>query len=214
MDREYSQEDTNFKHAETEEQGIVENLKFIRSVIDKTCRKVNPGWPILIGWGLVIMIGFPLAYYIKIRQLDAWKWPVYFVLLVISLSIAIYFGAKATMREKKAGLIPYLSRQIYLIWFILIANGAIWTCLGLFKDHIGGFGFLWTAIYGIALSMMGLLYSREWLCGGIAIFVGIIAACFTDAYAYVILGIVTGLAFIIPAVIAQSNYRKQEKENA
>ena len=118
------------------------------------------------------------------------------------------------MRERKAGIISKLSKQIYLIWFILLANGILWTCLGLFKDHIGGFGFLWTAIYGIAFSIMGIFYSKEWLYGAIAIFFGIIAASFTESYAYYILGIVTGLSCIIPAIIAQRNYRKQEKANA
>ena len=136
------------------------------------------------------------------------------LLLVISICVPIYFVAKVTMRERKTGLISKLSRQIYLIWFILLANEIIWIRLGLFKDHIGGFGFLLAAIYGIGLSMMGILYSREWLYGGIAIFAGIIAAYFTEPYAYVILGIVTGLACIIPAIIAYRNYRKQEQENA
>ena len=214
MNREYSQEDSNLKHGEPEEQKTADDdLKFIRSIIEKTCRKIDPGWPIMVGWGLIIMIGFPVAYFIKIRQLDAWKWPFYLLFLVISFGVASYFGAKATMCERKAGLISKLSKQIYLIWLILLANGILWTCLGLFKDHIGGFGFLWTAIYGIALSMMGILYSREWLYGGIAIFAGIIAASFTKSYAYYILGIVTGLACIIPAIIVQKNYRKQEKNN-
>ena len=189
---------------------VANDLKFIRSVIEKTCIKIDPGWAIMVGWGLVIMIGFPVAYFIKIRQLDTWKWPIYLLILVISFGVAIYFGAKATLRQRRAGSISNLSKQIYQVWLILLANGSIWTCLGLFKDHIGGFGFLWTAIYGIALCMMGILYSREWLYGGIAIFVGIIAACFTDSYAYIILGIVTGFACIIPAIIARRNYRKQE----
>jgi len=214
MNREHSQEDSNYKHGEAEKQKTADDLKFIRSVVEKTCRKIDPGWPIIVTWGLIIMIGFPLAYFLKTRQLDTWKWPIYLLLLVISFCVAIYFGTKATMRERKAGLISKLSKQIYWIWFILLANGILWTCLGLFKDHIGGFGFLWTAIYGIALSMMGILYSREWLYGGIAIFAGIIAAYFTEPYAYYILGVVTGLACIIPAIIAQRNYCKQEKENA
>ena len=111
-------------------------------------------------------------------------------------------------------LISKLSKQIYWIFIILSANGIIWTCLDLFRDHIGGFGFLWTAICGIELSMIGILYSKEWLIGGIAIFAGIVAAYFTEPYAYVILGIVTGLACIVPAAISQRNYREQEKENA
>ena len=214
MNRENSQEDLNLKHGEAEEQKTADDLKFIRSVIEKTCRKIDPGWAIMVAWGLIVMIGFPVAYFLKTRQLDTWKWPIYLLLLVISFCVAIYFGAKATMRERKAGLISKLSKQIYWVWFILLANGILWTCLGLFRDHICGFGFLWAAIYGIALSMMGILYSREWLYGGMAIFAGIIAAYFTEPYAYYILGIVMGLACIIPAIIAQRNYRKQEKENA
>ena len=214
MEKENLSEDSNLKQGKTEQKQLAENLQFMRSVIEKTHRKIDPGWPIMIIWGLIFMIGFPALYYLKMNQLDQWIWPIQWLLVVIGVGTTLYFGANARLRERKAGLIPQLSQQIYLIWFILTANAIIWICLGLFKDHIGGFGFLITAIYGVGLSMMGILYSREWLYGGIAIFAGIIAASFTEPYAYAIIGITTGLACIIPAIIAQRNYRKQEKENA
>ena len=215
MEKEGLHENSKPKQESLEEQKIAaDDLKFMRSVIEKTCRKIDPGWPIMITWGLILMIGFPLLYFLKIRQLDNWLWHIQWLLVVIGFSISIYFITKAIKQERKAGLISKLSKQIYWIFIILSANGIIWTCLDLFRDHIGGFGFLWTAICGIELSMVGILYSREWLYGGIAIFAGIIAAYFTEPYAYAILGIVTGLACIIPAIISQRNYREQEKEDA
>jgi len=208
-------EDSKSKIEVSKEQTVVaDNLKFMRSVVEETCSKINPGWPIMITWGLILMIGFPLLYFLKIRQLDNWLWRAQWLLVVVGFSISIYFVIKVIKRERKIGLISKLSKQIYWIFIILSANGIIWTCLDLFRDHIGGFGFLWTAICGIELSMVGILYSREWLYGGVAIFVGIIAALFIEPYAYVILGTVTGPSCIIPAIIAQRNYLRQEKENA
>jgi hypothetical protein len=191
-----------------------DDIKFMRSVIDKTCRKIDPGWPSMIAWGLIILIGFPVLYFLKIHQLDNWLWRIQWLLVVAGFSISAYFVAQAIMHERKAGVISKLSKQIYLVFLILSANGFIWTYLDLFRDHIGGFGFLWTAICSIELSMIGILYSREWLYGAIAIFVSMIVASFTETYAYVILGIVTGLACIIPAIISRRNYCKQEYEDA
>lgn len=213
MKNEDTKEDIN-KTQITNPTALTEDIKFMRSVIDKTCRKIDPGWPTLITWGLIIIIGFPLLYFLKIQQLDNWVWRIQWLIAVSGFSISAYFVFKAILRERKAGIISKLSRQIYLVFLILSANGFIWTYLDLFRDNIGGFGFLWTAITGIELTMIGILYSREWLYGGLAIFSGIIAARFTEPYAYYILGIVTGFACIIPAIISQINYHKQEKENA
>lgn len=214
MNREYSQKYPNCRHGEAEKQKTAaDDLRFMRSVIEKTCRQIDPGWPIMIVWGQIFMIGYIVSHFFVIYQLRDWLWPIYLLLLAIAFGAALYFGAQANMRERKAGLISQLTKQIYWIWFILAANGTIWTCLGLFRDYVGGFGFLWAAIYGIALSMMGILYSKEWLYGGIAIFCAILAAFYITSYAYVILGIVTGLACTMPAIIAQRNFRTQEKEN-
>ena len=213
MKNEHAGRPTEPNGRSTEGQNAADDLRFMRSVIEETCRRIDPGWPIMVAWGLIIMIGFPVGYFIKTRQLDTWQWPVYLLLLVVGCCVAIYFGAKARMRERKAGVVSKLSRRIYWVWFVLLANGTLWTCLGLFKDHMGGFGFLWTAIYGIALCMMGVLYSREWMYGGTAVFAGIIAAYFTGPNAYWVLGIVTGLSCIIPAIISRRDYSKNRAQN-
>jgi hypothetical protein len=159
MKNEYLHEDTESKQQSVEGQNIVdEDLKFIRSVIEKTYRAFDPGSWIYIVWGL--------------------------------------------------------------IWYILLLNGTVWSAMALqggYFDELVCFSeldFLWTVIFGFGLSIMGILSSKEWLFGGIAIFIAILAASFIKEHAYVILGIVMGLACIVPAIIAKRNYRKQEKENA
>ncbi len=213
MENEDAKEDINKVHI-NDPTTLTDDIKFMRSVIDKTCRKIDPGWTTLISWGLIIIIGFPLLYFLKIKQFDNWVWRIQWLIVVAGFSISAYFVLKAILRERKAGIISKLSKQIYLMFLILSANGFLWTYLDLFRDNTGGFGFLWTAITGIELTMIGILYSKEWLYGGIAIFASIIAAHFIESYAYYILGIVTGFACIIPAIISRNNYHKQEKENA
>ena len=86
--------------------------------------------------------------------------------------------------------------------------------VGLYKDYFGGPGFLWAAIYGFGLSMMGILHTKEWLFGGIAIFIAILVAYFVKTNAYIILGVAMGLGCIIPAIIVHINYLNWKKQNA
>jgi hypothetical protein len=202
------------KENKIEQKELVEDIQFMRSVIEKTCRKIEPGWPSLVTWGLIITVGFPVLYFLKIHQIDNWLWRIQWLMVVAGFCISAYFVFMAILQERKSGVISKLTKQIYLVFLILSVNGFIWTYLDLFRDNIGGFGFLWTAITGIELTMIGILYSKEWLYGGLAIFAGVIAARFTESYAYYILGIVSGFACIIPAIISRKNYHKQEKENA
>ncbi len=135
------------------------------------------------------------------------------ILWVIGAAVGMFNGLMCEIREKKTGHISQLSKQLGGIWYILLLNGTIWVSLELFGHSFGNPAFLWAGIFGFGLSVQGILSSKEWLLGGIAIFIGIIAAAFIKPYANVILGTVIGFSFIIPALISRKNYRKQEKEN-
>ncbi len=88
--------------------------------------------------------------------------------------------------------------------------------LAFFRFAIG-LGLIATAVMSgrvkLVFNNKRLLFLRG-LAGGIAVFISVLAASIVREYAYVILGTVTGFACIIPAIIAQRHYRKQEKENA
>jgi hypothetical protein len=162
----------------------------------------------------VCMIGYTAIYFLVMNELYKWIWPVYLPLLAIGGCVTVVSGIRVSKRQKKAGLVPRLSKQISWVWMIVLAHGVVWSTLGLFFDFFGGPGFLWALVYSIALSITGVIYSKEWLWGGIGIFAGMVAAFIIKDYAYLILGLAMGLGCIIPAIIAQKNYRKQEKENA
>ena len=84
-----------------------------------------------------------------------------------------------------------------------------------FNNYIvGDPGFLFAILFSIALSITGILHSKEWLYGGIGIYIGVLLAFFILEYSYIILSLATGAGLIIPAIIVQRNFRKQEKENA
>ena len=191
---------------------LTDDIKFIRSVIEKTYRPFPPGSPVIIAWGLIFLTGLPLTQYCLAKsQLEEFIQPMWIILWVIGAFVGIFNGLRCEIRERKTGHISRLSNQIGLIWYILLLNGTIWASLELFGHSFGNPAFLWAGIFGFGLSFMGILSSKEWLFGGIAIFISILAASFIKDYAYVILGLAIGLGCIVPAIIAQRNYRKQEK---
>jgi hypothetical protein len=207
------EEELRLKKTDCGEQNFVpDDLKFIRSVIEKTHRAFDPGSPVIIVWGLIFLIGYPATqYFLTTQRLYDFILPVWLILWVFGASVTIFYGMRGEIRQKQAGLITQLSKQIGWIWYILFMNGMLWSAMRLFNIYFGELAFFWAAIFGFGLSITGILSSKEWLFGGIAVFISILAASIMKEHAYVILGIVMGLACIIPAIIAQRNYRKQEK---
>jgi len=189
------------------------DLKFMRSVIERTCRVYDPRWPVMIVWGLIFLIGLPATYYfLAAPQLKGFVQPMWIILWVIGAFVGIFDGLRCEVHEKKTGYVSLLSNQLGLIWYILLLNASVWS-IGPFSVFIGKQAFLWAAVFGIGLSVSGILSSKEWLFGGVAVFISILAASVIKEYAYVILGAAIGFGCIIPAIVIQMNYKKRKEEN-
>ena len=212
MENKESTEDIN--QAQIKDTAVLAgDLKFMRSVIEKTFRLYDPRWPVMIIWGLIFMIGLTATQYFLARpQLKDLIQPMWIILWVIGAAVGIFDGIRCEIREKKTGYVSRLSNQLGLIWFILLLNASVWS-IEPFSVFFGKQAFLWAAIFSIGLSVSGILSSKKWLFGGVAIFISILAASIIKEYAYVILGIVIGLGCIIPAIIIQKNYRKLERNH-
>ena len=217
MKREYLPEESKPKQGEVGEHNIAaDDIKFMRSAIEKTYKQVKPDTHTMIMWGAICMISYPAIYFLVKCQLFKWIWAVFLPLVAFGLCYIFITLFMVTKRDKNAGFVPLLRKQLTWVWIIImVMHGLTWSILGTaFNNYCAGDpGFLFAILFSIALSITGIFHSREWLYGGMLIFVGALLAFFIKDYGYIILGLATGAGLIIPAIIVQRNFRKQEKEN-
>ncbi len=196
------------------EENFAENLQFMRSAIEKTRRDFDPGTAIFITWGLICLVGYTATHFLIAHQAHAKINTVWFSLYGIGIPLSMFFGYRLSKRQENRGIVPYIYIQIGWIWGITVASGIIFGTFWFGRISVSDINFLWAWVYAIALSMTGVVYSKEWLMGGIGIFVGMLAAIFLKQYAYLILGIAMCAGCVIPSLVTQKRLRDVEKENA
>lgn len=215
MENENLQEDSNYKHSKSEKQkNCAEDLQFMRSAIEKTRRDFDPGTAIFITWGLLCLIGYTATHFLIAQQTYAKINTVWLSLYGVGVPLSIFFGYRLSKRQNISGFVPYIYIQIGWIWCITVASGIIFGTFWFGRNFVSDINFLWAWIYAISLSMTGVVYSKEWLIGGIGIFIGMLAAVFFKQYAYLILGFAMCAGCVIPSLITQKRLRDVEKENA
>ena len=111
------------------------------------------------------------------------------------------------------GIVPYIYIQIGWIWGITVTSGIVFGTFWFGRSFVSDVHFLWAWVYAIALSMTGVVYSREWLWGGLGIFAGMLIAVFLKEYAYLILGVAMCAGCVVPSLITQKRLRDVRKEN-
>jgi len=216
MKEEHLPQAAGSKHTDAEGQSAAaENLKFMRAVVQRTDRQVKPEAPVIIVWGLICTILYSAVHFLMKADLQKWILPLYLTLIAFGLGHTFYALRQVARRQKSAGYIPKVPRQVTWIWLIVAAHILAWSLLGmLLNDYSAGDpAFLAAMGLSIALAATGILYSREWLYGGAGIFAGMFLTYFAKDYGYLILGLATGAGCIVPAIICQRNFNRQEREN-
>ncbi|MFQ5770446.1 MAG: hypothetical protein ACE5HX_07920, partial [bacterium] len=78
MNKENPPENSNFKHSEAEEQKIgADDLRFMRSAIEKSYRQIKPETHLAVMWGLICMIIYISIHFMIKFQLFKWVAPLY-----------------------------------------------------------------------------------------------------------------------------------------
>jgi len=191
-------------------QQLDEDLRFIRSMIERTRPRIDAAAPIMITWGVIILVSFPLTEWLIHTGRREAMYILWLATTLIGGSLSAYFGQRAKKRCASLGVTPYLAKQISWIWAVLIPNAFVWTWLIILGPAPGYLvPFVLAAVYGIGLAMMGILYSKEWIVASLAVFAAIPVAAFHLDHCSTLLSAVVGLSFIVPALIS---LRRQSAE--
>lgn len=185
----------------------------MRLAIEKTRRDFDPGTAIFITWGLLSLAGYTATHFLIANHAYAKINTVWLSIYAIGIPLSMFFGYRIYKYNETRGFVPYIYIQIGWIWSITISSGIVFGTISFGRNFISDINFLWAWIYAISLSMMGVVYSKEWLAGGFCVFGGMLAAIFLKQYTCLILGISMFSGCIIPSLITLKRLTKAEKEN-
>lgn len=198
-----------------EKEKALEDLKLIKTIINKTKEAIDPAAPILILWGIIVFIGNITTHFLLLdenyQEYIGYTW---WGICITGSIISIIMGLRIGLRRYKYGINYYATRQLALIWTILIPIGVVWSIIGPHYNIFPyeGLSVFWALLYAIGIYIMGIFYSKEFIYGGIVIFLGtIMSVIFYDIHC-IINGIFLGSGTVIPAVIAHKRFKNMVGE--
>jgi hypothetical protein len=192
-----------------------DDVKFMRSVVERADRQIRPEGYVLTACGLICLTCYTAVHFLLKSDQQKWLLPVYLTLMVFLLGYAFFALTHGAKRLKREGHVPQMPRQLTKIWFIVALHIIAWSIMGIvLNNYCGGDpGFIAAMGLSIALSATGILYSREYLYGGLCIFACMFLTYFVKDYGYIILGIATATGCIMPELICRWKFDKQVQGN-
>lgn len=198
-------------------EAAAQELEFIRTILEKTQRRIDPHAFHFVGWGAVVLVWYPLGNLFQIQERPA-SWNIALMAAAIVTGVAVgMIGERRLARRGGAEAEDTLfSRQVGLIVGGTIGSGALLSAVGPATGAISGEAvpIVWGFAYAVLAYSMGVVYSREYLWAGIAIFAASVAALVAPQFAGFILGPAMGLGLLVPGVISERRVRARREVDA
>lgn len=194
-----------------------EELALVRAILDRTQRRLDPHAFHFIGWGAVVLIWYPLDNLFRMQGRPAsWTAILIAAALATGIALGLYGEWRLARRGGTAGEDTVFSRQVNLVVWGTIGPAALLSALGPATQTIPGASVpvIWGFAYAVLAYSMGVIYSREFLWAGIAIFAGTVAALLLPAWSGFILGPSMGLGLLVPGIISERRVRARREADA
>jgi hypothetical protein len=190
-----------------------DDLRFMRSALEKTFYQIKPNTRTAIIWGLIAMTSYIGIHFLLKFNLYTWIKPFYLSLLTIGFIELLIEGHLFLKQLRREGFIPKFISKILCGFSLVFLPIIIFDQIGLFNGMYCNAAFIYAIAIGIYCVIVGLLHYKTWFLVTIIIYLGVLMAFYIKDYTYIILGIATGAGIIIPALIVDWQYRKQENNH-
>ena len=198
-----------------DEPKLLDDVRFLRDVVERTQPDaVNRDWPITLGWGCVVTIGYAASALLgrvgKVALLP-WVWPV--LIFLVGVPLHWYLGRKVRLGMAERGVRQQFRKDLMCLWISITAMGMLWTAaLGLsgnMASHWYLLSFVWCSLYFVGYVMNGILLSREWFWAAGVMLASLITAFLAGPEFYWLPGLWIGGTGLLAGLLGRRNARLQ-----
>ncbi len=186
------------------------DLGYIRNVLERTERAVDPHAFHFVIWGALVLVWYPLANWFQLRGRMGEMFAVMAAALFIGSVLSTVLEVRLRVAPRIRSENTYVGRQIVTIVWGALVPAILLSAAGPPLELVAGphIPLVWGLAYAVMAYGLGVVYRREFFVSAAAIFVAFLVALRFADYAGYILGPAMGLGLLIPGVMAESRVRR------
>ncbi len=196
-------------------EGAAQDLSYIKEVLDRTQRRIDPHAFHGVHWGLIVLLWYPLANWFQNSDTPMRQLPLGIVAVVCGCILSIAREVRLGRKPRLQGEDTFITRQVTFLVYGLIGAGVALSAMAPATGFVAGpnVPIIWGLIYSIMAYSMGVVYRNEFIYSAGFIFAGTIAAMFLQQWNGYILGPTMGLGMIVPGIIAERRVKLMVEED-
>lgn len=186
------------------------DMAYIRDVMRRTQARIDTHAFHSVHWGAIVLLWYPLANWFCSRG----RTDVSQILTIGCVAAGVLFSVGREIHLSRRPRLPggntFIRDQVKLITTFCVCAGVLLSSLGPTLDILAtaDIAVVWGFTYAVMAYMMGVVYTREYLYAGVAIFAGSIAAMLFPQYMGYILGPAMGLGLMVPGLMGERRVRR------
>jgi hypothetical protein len=189
------------------------DLRFIRGVLERSGRVLDPHAEHFAWWGGIVLVWYPLGNLLQRADRMAAMAAVGAAALLLGGAGSYRIEARRAREGAGDAEDPDLARRVSRVVAGTLVAAGILSAVGPATGFVEGprVPILWGLAYAQMAFTVGLLYARDFAWAGGAIFAASLAAMLLPGWEGIVLGPVMGLGMIIPARRATARVRAERE---